>query len=148
VDSLTRLGLLADCLLSASNGRQRKESTMKIIVTARHFDLNENLNTYANNEIKRLEKYFDHIIESHLTMSIEKNRQIADLSAKVYGTVLTSKAKTYDMYIAIEQVVSKMESQIKKYKSKLKDKKAVRKDPPKTRPVASQAESDDEEPEY
>jgi putative sigma-54 modulation protein len=148
VDSLTRLGLLADCLLSAGNGRQRKESTMKIIVTARHFDLNENLNSYANNEIKRLEKYFDHIIESHLTMSIEKNRQIADLSAKVYGTVLTSKAKTYDMYIAIEQVVSKMESQIKKYKSKLKDKKAVRKDPPKTRPVPSQGESDEEEVEF
>lgn len=121
---------------------------MKIIVTARHFDLNENLNSYATNEIKRLEKYFDHIIESHLTMSVEKSRQIADLSVKVYGTVLTSKAKTYDMYIAIEQVVSKMETQIKKYKSKLKDKKAVRKDPPKARPVPSQVSSDEDDSEF
>jgi putative sigma-54 modulation protein len=121
---------------------------MKIVVTARHFDLNENLNSYATNEIKRLEKYFDHIIESHLTMSVEKSRQIADLSTKVYGTVLTSKAKTYDMYIAIEQVVSKMETQIKKYKSKLKDKKAVRKDPPKTRPVPSQGGDEEEESEF
>ena len=119
---------------------------MKITVTARHFDLNENINDYATNEIKRLEKYFDHILEAHLTMSVEKSRQIADLSAKVYGTVLTSKAKTYDMYIAIEQVVSKMESQIKKYKSKLRDKKAVRKLPTKERPVPSQGE--EEEVEY
>jgi putative sigma-54 modulation protein len=121
---------------------------MKIIVTARHFDLNENLNNYATNEIKRLEKYFDHIIEAHLTMSVEKTRQISDLSVKVYGTVLTSKAKTYDMYIAIEQVVSKMESQIKKYKSKLKDKKAARREPPKERPIPSQSTGEEEDIEF
>lgn len=142
------VGGLTGCEISVCKDRQRKESNMKIIVTARHFDLNENLNSYATNEIKRLEKYFDHIIESHLTMSVEKSRQIADLSVKVYGTVLTSKAKTYDMYIAIEQVVSKMETQIKKYKSKLKDKKAARKDPPKARPVPSQVSSDEDESEF
>ena len=121
---------------------------MKILVTARHFELNENINNYATEEIKRLEKYFDHIIESHLTMSIEKSRQIADLSVKVYGTVLTSKAKTYDMYIAIEQVVSKMETQIKKYKSKLRDIKGARKEPAKTRPVISEVAGDEEDTEY
>ncbi len=117
---------------------------MKVTVTARHFELTENLNKYAIDEINRLEKYFDHIIEAHLTMSIEKNRQIADLSVKVYGTVLTSKAKTYDMYIAIEQVVSKMETQIKKYKAKLKDKKGARREPPKSRPVKTVGVDEDE----
>ena len=118
---------------------------MQIKVTARHFDLTDNLNSYATDEIKRLEKYFDHIIDAHLTMSIEKNRQIADLSVKVYGTTLTSKAKTYDMYLAIEQVVSKMETQIKRYKAKLKEKKGARKEPPKTRPVPNIEESDEAE---
>jgi putative sigma-54 modulation protein len=125
-----------------------KGVVMKILVTARHFELNENINNYATDEIKRLEKYFDHIIEAHLTMSIEKSRQIADLSVKVYGTVLTSKAKTYDMYIAIEQVVGKMETQIKKYKSKLRDKKGARKEPAKTRPIISEPTTDEEEAEF
>jgi putative sigma-54 modulation protein len=106
---------------------------MQVKVTARHFDLTDNLNNYALEEIKRLEKYYDHIIDASLTMTIEKNRQTAELSVKVYRTILTSKAKTYDMYLAIEQVVSKMESQIKRYKAKLKSKKGARKEPPKTR---------------
>lgn len=118
---------------------------MKVKVTARHFDLSENLNTYAHDEIKRLEKYFDNIIDADLTMTIEKNRQIAELSVKVYRTTLTAKAKTYDMYLSIEQVIAKMETQIKRYKDKLKDKKGARKSPPKTRPVAKEDEESVEE---
>jgi putative sigma-54 modulation protein len=118
---------------------------MQVRVTARHFELNDNLSNYANDEIKRLEKYYDHIIDANLTMTIEKNRQIAELSVKVYGTILTSKAKTYDMYLAIEQVVSKMETQIKRYKSKLKDKKGARKEPPKTRRPSEVGEEEETE---
>jgi putative sigma-54 modulation protein len=117
---------------------------MQVKVTARHFDLTDNLNNYALEEIKRLEKYYDHIIDANLTMTIEKNRQIAELSVKVYRTTLTSKAKTYDMYLAIEQVVSKMETQIKRYKAKLKSKKGARKEPPKTRSLG-QGEEETEE---
>jgi putative sigma-54 modulation protein len=121
---------------------------MNVKVTARHFDLTDNLNSYAVDEIKRLEKYYDHIIEANLTMTIEKSRQIAELSVKVYGTTLTSKAKTYDMYLAIEQVVSKMETQIKRYKAKLKDKKGARREPPKTRPVPDSGKDESEVDEY
>ena len=118
---------------------------MQIKVTARHFDLTDNLNSYAIDEIKRLEKYYDHLIDAHLTMTIEKNRQIAELSVKVYGTTLTSKAKTYDMYLSIEQVISKMETQIKRYKAKLKDKKGARQEPPKKRPLPVEEEIEEGE---
>jgi putative sigma-54 modulation protein len=113
---------------------------MEIRTTARHFQLTDNLRKYAEDEIKRLEKYYDHIIDTHLTMSVEKSRQIAELTVKVYGTVLTSKAKAFDMYVAVEQVISKMESQIKKYKAKLRDKKGVKKSPPKTRTLSVEAQ--------
>ena len=108
---------------------------MEIRTTARHFQLTDNLRKFAEDEIKRLEKYYDHIIDAHMTMSVEKSRQTAELTVKVYGTVLTSKAKAFDMYVAIEQVISKMETQIKKYKSKLRDKKAAKKASIKTQPV-------------
>ncbi len=118
---------------------------MEIRTTARHFQLTDNLKKYAEDEIKRLEKYYDHIIDTHLTMSVEKSRQIAELTVKVYGTVLTAKAKAFDMYVAVEQVISKMEVQIKKYKAKLRDKKGVRKSPPKTRTFDVEAEEAESE---
>ncbi len=118
---------------------------MEIRTTARHFQLTDNLRKYAQDEIKRLEKYYDHIIDTHLTMSVEKSRQIAELTVKVYGTVLTAKAKGFDMYVAVEQVISKMEVQIKKYKAKLRDKKGVRKSPPKTRTFNAESEEAESE---
>lgn len=118
---------------------------MDIRTTARHFQLTDNLRKYSEDEIKRLEKYYDHIIDTHLTMSVEKSRQIAELTVKVYGTVLTSKAKAFDMYVAVEQVISKMETQIKKYKAKLRDRKAVKKSPPKTRPLKTETEETESE---
>lgn len=100
---------------------------MEIRTTARHFQLSDNLRKYAEEEIKRLEKYYDHIIDAHLTMSVEKSRQLAELTVKVYGTVLTSKSRAFDMYLAVEQVIGKMETQIKKYKARIRDKKGARK---------------------
>ena len=116
---------------------------MEIRTTARHFELTDNLRKFAEEEIKRLEKYYDHIIDCQLTMSVEKARQTTELTLKVYGTKLTAKAKAYDMYVAIEQVITKMETQIKKYKAKLRDKKGAKKSPPKKRQVA-QGESEEE----
>lgn len=118
---------------------------MEIRTTARHFELTDNLRKFAEEEIKRLEKYYDHIIDCRLTMSVEKSRQTAELTLKVYGTKLMAKSKAYDMYVAIEQVITKMEGQIKKYKSKLRDKKGVKKSPPKMRPVVKEEAEEEEE---
>ncbi len=118
---------------------------MDIRTTARHFELTDNLRKFAEEEIKRLEKYYDHIIDCQLTMSVEKSRQTAELTLKVYGTKLMAKSKAYDMYVAIEQVITKMEGQIKKYKSKLRDKKGVKKSPPKMRPILQEKTEEEEE---
>lgn len=120
---------------------------MEIRTTARHFELTDNLKNFAENEVKRLEKYYDHIIDAHLTMSVEKSRQIAEITVKVYGTMLSAKSKGFDMYVTVEQVITKMESQIKKYKSKLREKKAAKKASPKTQGTAatSTGQSEDEE---
>ncbi|MCK4427687.1 MAG: ribosome-associated translation inhibitor RaiA, partial [candidate division Zixibacteria bacterium] len=97
---------------------------MQIRTTARHFDLTEDLKSFAEKQIDKLGKYFNHIIDSHLILDMEKSRMTAELKVKVYGTVLTSKYRSFDMYDSVEKVIDKMEVQIKKYKAKLTDKKA------------------------
>ncbi|MFQ6003294.1 MAG: ribosome hibernation-promoting factor, HPF/YfiA family [Candidatus Zixiibacteriota bacterium] len=97
---------------------------MQIRITARHFDLTEDLRSFAEKQVDKLERYFNHIIDSHLILDMEKSRMTAELKVKVYGTVLSSKYRSFDMYDSVEKVINKMEAQIKKYKAKLKDKKA------------------------
>ena len=96
---------------------------METRITARHFDLRPELKEFAEEQISRLERYFDHIIDCHLILDLEKTRMTAELKLTVHGTVLNSKESSFDMYASIEKVLAKMEAQLKKYKAKLKDKK-------------------------
>ncbi len=95
---------------------------MQIRTTARHFELTDDLRDFAEKGIQKLGRYFNHIIDTHLILETEKSRMTAELKIKVYGTVLTSKHKSFDMYDSVEKVIGKMEVQLKRYKGKLKDK--------------------------
>lgn len=106
---------------------------MQIRITARHFDLTEDLKGFAERQIGKLRRYFNHIIDSHLILDMEKSRMTAELKVKVYGTVLSSKYRSFDMYDSVEKVIDKTEAQIKKYKAKLTDKKAKKASAIKTR---------------
>ena len=97
---------------------------MQIRITARHYDLTGDMKSFAEKQIAKLGRYFNHIIDSHLILDMEKSRMTAELKVKVYGTVLSSKYRSFDMYDSVEKVIGKMEAQIKKYKAKLTDKKA------------------------
>jgi len=99
---------------------------MPIRITARHFDLTDDLKNFVEHEIEKLGRYFNHIIDTHLILDAEKSRMTAELKVKVYGTILTSKVRTFDMYNSVEEVIDKMGGQLKKYKGRLQDKKAKR----------------------
>lgn len=96
---------------------------MEIRTTARHFELTPELKDFVDKEINRLERYYDHIINSHLILEEEGYRKSAELNLKVYGTILTSQHSSNDFRTSIEAALTKMETQLKKYKSKLKERK-------------------------
>jgi putative sigma-54 modulation protein len=99
---------------------------MPIRITARHFDLTDDLKNFVEHEIEKLGRYFNHIIDTHLILDAEKSRMTAELKVKVYGTILTSKVRSFDMYKSVEEVIDKMGGQLKRYKGRLQDKKAKR----------------------
>jgi putative sigma-54 modulation protein len=113
---------------------------MQIRITARHFDLTEDLKSFAEKQIGKLGRYFSNIIDSHLILDMEKSRMTAELKVKVYGTVLSSRYRSFDMYDSVEKVIDKMEAQIKKYKAKLTDKKAKKATAIKEKMVSGEAE--------
>ena len=95
---------------------------MKVRITARHFDLTDDLKQFAETRMQSLTRYFDNIIGIHLKLDVEKYRHSADLNATVHGTMLSCSANSNDMYASVDEVVNKMETQVKKYKSRLQDK--------------------------
>ena len=95
---------------------------MKVRITARHFELTDDLKQFAETRMLSLTRYFENIIDVHLKLDVEKYRHSADLNAKVHGAVLSCSANSNDMYASVDEVTNKMEAQVKKYKSRLQDK--------------------------
>ncbi len=94
---------------------------MQITITARHFDLTNAIRDHVEEACEKLEKYFDHIINVHLTLSLEGSRNHVEMSLHASHFSLQSEAEDHDMYLAVDTVIDKMEAQIKKLKDKVTD---------------------------
>lgn len=93
---------------------------MRITFTARHFKASPRLKEHAHNQVSKLKKYYDGILDIEIILDFIKQQQVAELIAKVYGTKLTVIEQSGDMYKSIDLAVDKMERQLKKYKDKIR----------------------------
>ncbi|MCG3158401.1 MAG: Ribosome hibernation promoting factor [bacterium] len=92
---------------------------MKLHITARHFTAPEPLKAFTRQEVARLEKYYDGIIEGEVILSWEKQTQVAEILVKVYGQKLAATEKSENIRKSITLAVDKLERQLKKYKGRL-----------------------------
>lgn len=93
---------------------------MEITVTFRHTDPIESLKDYAEEKISKVKKYIDVPLEAHIVLSVEKFRHIADVTLSLNGTRIKAVEETDDMYSAIDQVMDKVENQVKKHLGKIR----------------------------
>jgi|ABPY01.1.fsa_nt_gi putative sigma-54 modulation protein len=91
---------------------------MRVNFTARHYKPSERLKEYAQNEVKRLEKVYNGIIDCDIVLDYQKDIQIAEILINVYGSKMKVSEKTDDIYKSIDLAVQKLERQLIKYKEK------------------------------
>ena len=96
---------------------------MQVTVTFRHVGPSVGLRQYAEEKVQRIGKFIRRPIEAHVTLSVEKQRHIAEI--QLIATNLKSKAteQTTDLYSAIDLAMSKLERQVKRRVAKTKDRK-------------------------
>lgn len=91
---------------------------MDITVTFRHMEPTESLRTYAEEKVSKINKYLDFPVEAHIVLTVEKFRHVADVTLSLNGTMVKGVEETEDMYSAIDQVMDKIEIQVKRLRSK------------------------------
>jgi len=96
---------------------------MEIMVTFRHIEPTESLRLYAEEKLFKLKKYLDTPIEAHVVLEVEKFRHIADVTLNADGTRIKAAEETGDLYSAIDQVLDKIESQLKRHRSKTRERR-------------------------
>lgn len=69
----------------------------------------------------RLGRFFQPDTEINVTMRVEKNRQIIEVTIPVRGTVIRTEQCSSDMYVSMDLAEEVLERQLKKYRKKLAD---------------------------
>ena len=96
---------------------------MDITVTFRHMEPVESLKTYAEEKLSKVNKYLDYPAEAHIVLAVEKFRHQADVTLSVNGVRIKGVEETGDMYSAIDQVMDKIEKQVKRHLSKIRSRR-------------------------
>jgi putative sigma-54 modulation protein len=96
---------------------------MEITVTFRRMEPAESLRLYAVEKLSKIKKYLDSPFEAHIVLEVEKFRHLADVTVSMDGTWIKAIEETGDMYSAIDQVMDKIEKQVKRHRSKIKNKR-------------------------
>jgi putative sigma-54 modulation protein len=92
---------------------------MQVSITGRHVELTDPLKDYVNDKLQHLKHSFDHVVDVHVVLSVEKFRQRCEINMQASGINIHARHETEDMYASIDGVVDKLNRQLKRYRSKL-----------------------------
>ena len=92
---------------------------MHLTIDGRHVEVTESMHEYVQSKISRIERHFDHLVNVHVVLAVEKQRQKAEATIHVAGNDIHAESEHEDMYAAIDSLLDKLDRQIKKHKEKL-----------------------------
>lgn len=96
---------------------------MKITVSGRNVEITSGLRQSIEKKLSKLERYFKPEVEAQVTLSVQKNRQIVEVTIPFNGVILRGEESNNDMYASIDIVADKLERQVRKQKTKLERRK-------------------------
>lgn len=98
---------------------------MDILITGRHVEITDAINTHAQEKVSKLDRYFDKLSKVEAVVSKPDAREYeVELIAHIDGTDhMIASAHHEDLYHGFEQAVNKMERQLTDHKEKLRNRK-------------------------
>ena len=94
---------------------------MAIACTFRHMEPSAELRLYVEEKIDKLKKYFDSPVDAHIVLKVEKFRHTADMTLSSDGNTMKAVEQTGDMYSSVDQVMDKIEEQLRRLMSRKKE---------------------------
>lgn len=94
---------------------------MQVQMTGHHVDITDALRDHVKSKMARLERHFDHIVDIHVTLTVEKNRHKAEATITVSGSQIHAQSEEDQMYAAVDLLVDKLDRQLIRHKEKSSD---------------------------
>ena len=91
---------------------------MKLDLTGIHIEVTDAIRDFTEKKIKKLDKFFDQNTICHVTFTDKsKGKQRLDIRIEYKSRTYLAESDTDNLYSGIEQLVSKIEGQIRKDKA-------------------------------
>jgi putative sigma-54 modulation protein len=94
---------------------------MQLSVTGHHVEVTPALRGYVEKKLERIARHFDHVIDVHCVLTVEKLRQKAEATVHLSGNAIYADATEPDMYAAIDALTDKLDRCVRKHKEKRTD---------------------------
>lgn len=92
---------------------------MRISISGKGIDVSDYLRDLVNKKVSKLERYFPKDTEVQVTMAVEKNRHIVEVTIPYEHVIIRGEEVTGDMYASIDNVLDKLEKQIIRHRTRL-----------------------------
>ena len=95
---------------------------MRFQYAEKKVSLPENVHSYAEKKVMKLERFFGDDADALVTFSVEKNRNNVEITVHAANTYFRASESTSDMFASIDAAVATIERQIRKNKTRLEKK--------------------------
>ena len=72
-----------------------------------------------NSKFQKIQRHFDNITSAHVTFTVQKVNNIAEITISVPGQQMHAKSTTDDMYKSVDQMMQDLDRQVIKHKEKI-----------------------------
>ena len=97
---------------------------MRVTVSGRHVEVTPALKDHVEKGLQKVRAHFNkpnEVMDANVVLTVEKHRQIADITLHMNGIRIHGKEAGSDMYISIDKVVEKLDKQVRKYRERIND---------------------------
>jgi len=95
---------------------------MNLNVSGHHLEVTPAIRSYVQTKLERVTRHFDHVIDAHVILSVNKLKQKAEVTLRVRGKDLHCESEESDLYAAIDLMIDKLDRQVLRYKDKVNEK--------------------------
>jgi putative sigma-54 modulation protein len=92
---------------------------MNLNVSGHHLEVTPAIRSYVESKLERVTRHFDHLIDAHVILTVDRQRQKAEVTLHVRGKDLHCESEENDLYAAIDLLADKLDRQVLRYKDKL-----------------------------
>ncbi len=94
---------------------------MQLSVTGHHVEITASLRAYVEKRLEKLGRHFDHVMDTHCVLTVEKLLHKAEATLHMRGETIHAVAVDENMYASIDALVDKLDRRVLKHKEKATD---------------------------